>query len=181
MRRERPREPTIYCIRCMLTERVYVGSTVSFQARQHEHLYKLRRGRHHSAPLQNAWNKHGEAAFFFEVLEVVSDVAGLVTSEQAWIDRLQAADRAKGFNVCPVAGSPRGFRHSPETLAKRSAAFKGKKRPPRSAEWSAKISAGNRGRKRAPFSESHKQAISAALKRYKAGVAKAPPQLRLWP
>ena len=40
----------------------YIGSAVHFARRWYLHCWKLNRGEHHSAKLQNAWNKHGAGA-----------------------------------------------------------------------------------------------------------------------
>lgn len=47
----------------------YVGSTKHLRARRNLHIWELRNNRHHCRHLQNSWNKHGEAAFSFEILE----------------------------------------------------------------------------------------------------------------
>lgn len=51
----------IYEIRCMVSGKSYVGSSVHINRRWSDHRYKLRRGDHPSPRLQHAWNTHGEA------------------------------------------------------------------------------------------------------------------------
>jgi len=51
----------------------------------------------------------------FEIIERIADVTLLLGREQHWIDRLDACNREKGYNMLPVAGSLLGFRHSEET------------------------------------------------------------------
>lgn len=131
----------IYRITHTATGMGYIGSTGDRKKRWTEHLRRLRVGNHHARRLQYAWNKHGEAAFVFEVLELVDDLAKLIEREQAWIDQLQACKL--GYNASPTAGSPRGFKHTAETKAKVSAAGKGRKLSP---GHRAIISAGARAR-----------------------------------
>ena len=95
--------------------RFYIGSAIDIFGRWRLHRHQLRSGEHHSKILQRAWDKHGEASFEFVILEQVLDKAHLISREQAWMDRFSPR-----YNVCKVAGSPLGFRHSPETIAKLS-------------------------------------------------------------
>src|SRR5262249_18330133 len=88
----------------------------------------------------HAWNKYGEDAFAFEVLEIVG-AGRLIEREQHFIDSLGAATRERGLNARPLAESNRGRKISEEERAK----HRGKKL---SAETRARISAANRGRPR---------------------------------
>jgi len=134
----------IYSIRNTISGRIYVGSSVQVRERWKHHKLALRKGTHHSRPLQRSWIKHGEAAFVFELLEVIEDHNNLIVREQHWMESLLANHPRQGFNVCPAAGSPRGHKHSPETRAKMSAAKK-KIRGPLSASHKAIISAAKLG------------------------------------
>ncbi len=112
--------PSIYQIRHIASGKVYVGSAVDPRGRRHTHVSALRRGVHHSQYLQHAWNKYGEDAFVFEVIEPVLFVEDLITREQYWIDALRAGDRKCGYNVSPTAGSALGTKHTDETCVVRS-------------------------------------------------------------
>lgn len=48
--------------------RAYIGQASDIKNRWSAHKGQLRRGKHVTPRLQNAWNKHGEAAFSFRVL-----------------------------------------------------------------------------------------------------------------
>lgn len=188
-----PSHPGVYSIRCQRDGRVYIGSSVSVGNRLFLHRWHLRKGKHHSSPLQRSWDKHGEAAFAFEVVEAISDVEQLIVREQFWMDRLRAHVRQGGFNICPAAGSPLGRRHTDEARRKISAAKKGKPinisaegraaqdaarkrrkgRPgkPASVEARAKMSAAHKGMPSArkgrtfgPISEETRRAISVGIK-----------------
>lgn len=116
----------------------YVGSAVNIEQRWREHRSCLRRGTHHSRYLQSAWNKYGEAAFGFVVLEWDVPLGDLLAHEQAWLDTSDFR-----YNVCRVAGNCLGVKHTPETRAKWSAARKGK---PKSSEWRSAIGTANIGK-----------------------------------
>lgn len=52
-----------------VTERVYIGQSRKYKKRCQCHKNSLRRGDHHCYYLQQSWNKHGEAAFEFLVVD----------------------------------------------------------------------------------------------------------------
>lgn len=116
----------IYAIRCHSSGKSYIGSAVRFATRFKNHRASLRSGKHHSPKLQGAWDKYGEDAFSFEVLEIIRDKALLLDTEQRWIDRMNSVDA--GYNVCRDARSPMlGRRFSAEHREKIAAAMKGRK------------------------------------------------------
>lgn len=117
----------IYIILIHPMNGVYVGSAVCFQRRWNEHRRKLNGNFHDNIILQNAWNKYGEYAFEFAIVEFVDERAALCEREQAWIDHYAARTDIKHFNVSPVAGSQLGYRHTDDTRRKISEAGMGKK------------------------------------------------------
>lgn len=100
-----PRSAGVYQIRCILTGKIYIGSTVDLRERWGRHRRSLRQGNHQNVFLQQAWVKYGEANFKFSLLEF-AETSELLRSEQAWIDKTGCADRNIGFNIYNVAGSP---------------------------------------------------------------------------
>jgi len=137
----------IYMIRCVPTGKFYIGSAVKIENRWRIHRHHLRSGSHHSKYFQHAWNKHGETAFAFSVIEQVADPANLTDREQWHLDQTRCYDRKIGFNLSPTAGSCLGVRHSQATRDKLSASHLGIKR---TAESITKMVAANRGKKRTP-------------------------------
>jgi len=107
----------IYKIACRTNGKLYVGSSVNVGRRWYEHKSMLKNGSHHSPYLQHSWDKYGEEDFDFNFLEKVVDKEKLIDREQFWIDKTQSANKKKGFNVSPVANSPLGRKHTPETIA----------------------------------------------------------------
>ena len=159
--KQHPLSAAIYQIRNTSNGRVYVGSAVRLAKRWKEHLRDLRAGRHHSQKLQYAWNKYGEAAFCFEVLEHVEGKDALLQREQAWIDSLNAASRTN-YNVCGTAGSQLGMKASEATRKKLSAALAGNTRClgfRHSPEARERMGAGKRGQMR---TDEQKARMSAA-------------------
>lgn len=163
--------PGVYQILNIVNGKRYIGSATDTAARMRVHRRSLKRGTHHSQSLQRAWNKYGEAAFEFRVIQPCP-------REQL---RFQEQRALHGFlpeyNIAKVAGSLRGIKATPEARANLSKALTGRKLsaehrsnigkgheglkyPPRTEEHKAKIGAGNRGKTMSP--EACRK-ISAAL------------------
>lgn len=163
----------IYQIVNRVTGRCYIGSTVDFDGRWKSHCKDLDRGKHVNPKLQAAWNKYGEEAFRFRIVEFVPDLGNLHTREQHYLDT-----RKPEYNICKIAGSVRGLKwtkkvpvsdehrknlslalknrtFTPEWIAKMSAAAKARKASP---ETRAKMSASMKGK---PFSDSHRAKLKA--------------------
>lgn len=111
----------IYKITCVPTGKVYVGSAVDLYRLWHaRHLPQLRRNKHVNRYLQAAWNKYGESVFQFATIAYVA-IDDLLQREQYWIDKLQSANAKHGFNLCPIAGSSLGTKHSAASKTKMAA------------------------------------------------------------
>src|SRR3990167_10276418 len=102
----------IYQIRNTVNGKRYVGSAENLVRRESAHWTNLRRGAHHSAHLQRAWNKYGEKNFEFLVVGRCAPER-LVDLEQEVIDHLKPE-----YNINPTAGSSLGIRRSEETRRK---------------------------------------------------------------
>jgi len=171
----------VYAIRNTVSGRVYVGSSQNIQRRWNAHRHQLRQGTHHAVILQRSWERHGEAAFVFVILERVDDLDTMWIREQHWIDLLKAHGGKDGCNGYPTAGSPRGHKWTDKQRVDAIASRTGRKLPPRTAEHSAAISVAKKaqGRKmtaeqllafsimqttwrRKPFSAAHRAALSAS-------------------
>lgn len=75
----------VYQIICRVSGNCYVGSAQNIKTRWAAHRSTLRKNRHHSLALQQAWNKHGEDEFDFEIIELC-DVLQLREREQFALD-----------------------------------------------------------------------------------------------
>jgi len=106
----------IYKLTNLVNNKMYVGSAVNISKRFNEHRNNLRNNKYSNIKLQNAWNKYGEGAFEFEIIEIVVDLCMLIDIEQKWIDRFDVSKR--GYNLRPSAGNMLGFKHSEETKHK---------------------------------------------------------------
>lgn len=94
----------IYAITNVVNGNLYIGQTGEcFQRRYWHHRWKLRNKQHDNGHLQAAFNKYGEDAFIFEVLEVVDDVSALDEREIA-----QIASHPNAYNILKGGGGRRG-------------------------------------------------------------------------
>jgi len=75
----------IYKIRNIINDKFYVGSAADTRIRFRQHRKLLRGNRHHCKHLQNSWNKHGEDAFKFEIIERVASREHLEAAEDVWL------------------------------------------------------------------------------------------------
>lgn len=126
----------IYCILCVPTGKIYIGSARNIGGRIRGHLSALNKGKHHNKYLQRAWSKYGRSAFSASVVEFCTP-SELLDSEQRHIDA-NGCVQPVGFNLHPKARSSSGIRRSPDTLERMRAANLGKTISP---ETRAKISA----------------------------------------
>lgn len=121
------RKTGVYCIRNLKNGKRYIGSAAQdLLYRWQIHRSNLRAGRHVNVYLQRAWQKHGEEAFVFEVLECCPP-GRCVAQEQFWIDQYDSANPRRGYNRNPTAGSMLGFRHTEASKQKISQVGKGRK------------------------------------------------------
>jgi group I intron endonuclease len=157
----------IYQIRNIVSGRIYVGSAADIDMRWHNHRYRLRKGNHHSASMQRSWNKHGPAAFSFEIIELC-EPTDFVKREQFWMDDLKACDPRRGFNICPASGSPLGRRYKQTEEARANIAKSNadrNKTPEMRALSSARAARRNKtslGKKRNSYSQDRLAKLRAA-------------------
>lgn len=117
----------IYIIKNTISAKFYIGSTNNIKKRWLDHKRELKKNKHHSPRLQNAWNKYGEESFTFEVVEEVQNVLLLEEIEQHYLDVLKPYDENVGYNISMFAqASMRGRKHSETTKQKISDVWKKK-------------------------------------------------------
>jgi len=154
----------IYKIINIVNNKFYVGSAVDLKRRKTRHFCELRNNKHNNKYLQASWNKYGEKAFVFVVIEELDREADLLAAENVWLKEHVGKDYCYNIGVdatAPMMGmsgefSPTwGYKHTDETRAIIAAASTGrvqsaetiKKKTayligkPKSAEARAKISA----------------------------------------
>jgi group I intron endonuclease len=146
----------IYKITNTINGHCYVGSAVDIQHRWRTHKSNLILNKNRSRYLQSAWNKYGQDAFEFSVIEACS-VLELIFREQHWINTLKPE-----YNLAPNAGNSLGVKHTPEYKAKISAFLTGNKRNAgrkASLETRKKLSEAHKGKK---ISSEHREKLIQA-------------------
>jgi group I intron endonuclease len=93
----------VYGILNLINDKIYIGSSKSIKNRFKWHFNALENNKHHSILLQRAWNKYGEDAFIFFIIERTID---LLLQEQYWLDRFASYNVDCGYNLYIIAGSP---------------------------------------------------------------------------
>jgi len=125
----------VYHIIDKTTNKRYVGSSKNIETRWYRHRSSLRKNKHHSPALQNAWNVRGEENFFFLIAEVCCE-SKLIEVEDCHLQPLVEFERhLNARKQASAGGNRKGMKTSDETCAKMSAAQKGKPRKERRT-WS---------------------------------------------
>lgn len=78
----------IYQIKCIKTNKIYIGSSKQLKTRKRKHFYLLSNNKHHNNHLQNIVNSRGIESLQFEIIELCSQ-EDLVDREQYYIDTLK--------------------------------------------------------------------------------------------
>ncbi len=87
------RQAAVYLIFNLLTKKCYVGYSEILRKRWAKHRNTLRNGTHKNTYLQSSWNKYGESAFVFSVLEYLP--SGLSKKEYEEVEILRIGIKVK--------------------------------------------------------------------------------------
>jgi group I intron endonuclease len=141
----------------------YVGSTGDvFLSRWKNHRCALRKGRHDNPKLQSAFNKYGENAFEFSILEEVTIRDEVLVVEQRYLDTY--VRWGFDYNLNSIAAKPpstTGRKHSEEAKAKISAANTGHKHSEETKEKMGVANIGTKHRLGKKHSEEAKSKMSS--------------------
>jgi len=106
----------IYKITNTINSKCYIGSSTRLKYRLGQHKTCLRGNYHVNKHLQSSWNKYGEGAFTFEVIETCDNV---IEREQYWMDSINPE-----YNILKNAESRTGYSHTDEAKRKISESSK---------------------------------------------------------
>ena len=99
----------IYCIKNIITETVYIGSSINIKQRWYKHIKQLQNNMHPNSYLQNAWNKYGKSNFKFSILKRVNNKK-LLVEEQIYLNTIK-----NKYNIRKDASSNLGLKMSKAT------------------------------------------------------------------
>lgn len=88
----------IYTIKCLNTNKLYIGSSKNIYKRWSSHRGELRRTVHFNSSLQKSWNKYGEEAFEFKLIKECKPENRYLI-EEFLIKKYRTWDRRIGFNT----------------------------------------------------------------------------------
>lgn len=172
----------IYKISSIISDRIYIGSTVEYNIRKKQHIQRLKYNYHHSIKLQNHVNKHGIEDLIFEIIEYVLDDISMLEREQFYLDNLQPYFNSK----LKAIGGPVGHIQSQETIEKKRQKMIGNKNSlgfKHTDETKAKQSEFQKNRLRNPMSEETKKKITAtkelSAKSIASKIKKMGPKMRM--
>lgn len=90
----------IYCIRCLINNKRYIGSTTHLRNRKAKHLNKLKNGNANDL-IQFDYNLHGVENFVFEILEYIKaeDIDKLKEREEYWSNYYKTYVKKHGYGL----------------------------------------------------------------------------------
>lgn len=100
----------IYLWTNIVNNKKYVGQTRSFYKRMSQY----KKGNFNKY-MGNAINKYGLENFDITILEKDVDFYSLDEREQYWLDFYKSYESENGYNICHIASSTFGFKHSDKT------------------------------------------------------------------
>jgi group I intron endonuclease len=114
----------IYQIQNKINNKIYIGSTNNVRKRWNNHRSKLNNGKHENQYLQLAWQKYGQEAFEFTIVEEVND-NNRIEREIYYLNEKKSYERDIGYNFdknptdkSGINNSFYGKQHSEETKQK---------------------------------------------------------------
>lgn len=105
----------VYMIKNIINNKIYIGQSSDIFNRWVKHKNFLKNNNHHNRHLQAAWNKYGEDAFLFSIIEQCS-CDKLDNREIYWINYYSSY--IDGYNLDLGGGGIRGYKHTQEELDK---------------------------------------------------------------
>lgn len=88
----------VYIIICLNNFKFLIGQSNNISKRFNYHKQNLRKNKHENPHLQNAWNKHSEDNFLFEILEKCNDTKTR-NRENYWCKLLDSHNSKIGYNI----------------------------------------------------------------------------------
>lgn len=144
----------IYKIENTINNMLYIGQSVDIQKRWIEHRYELNKGIHINKHLQRAWNKYGQDAFVFSILELC-DEEDLNNLETEYIASYKSNNEEYGYNLTIGGDGVRGWVPTDEWRQKLKIANAGENNPmfgrSHTVETKKKISEAKTGDKNAMY------------------------------
>lgn len=150
----------IYCITNLVTNKVYIGKSVSgLSSRWRKHKSQAKLGS--TSYLHRSIVKHGIDKFKIEIVDIANNKEELISLEKYYIFLANSTNRLVGYNLTKGGeggngGTTKGRKHSPETIAKMTAFQRSRTPHPNSMKAIKICGSRNKGMK---LSESQKSIL----------------------
>lgn len=95
---DKKKKSGIYQIRNIKNNKIYIGQSRRIAYRKSQHRRELKDGKHYNQYLQRSFDKYGDEAFVFEVLEYCHEEY-LNERERYWIEKKESEYADKGYNA----------------------------------------------------------------------------------
>lgn len=92
----------IYCIRCKVNNKAYIGSSTDIKNRWTNHKSSLKAGKHNNKQLQEDYNKYGADSFLYSIL-INCKPQMLLKYENMYILLFNTKDGSTGYNIASAA------------------------------------------------------------------------------
>ena len=103
----------VYCIRCKVNNKAYIGSSANIKRRWTEHKSLLKTGKHPNKQLQEDYNKYGADNFLYTVL-INCKPYMLLKYENMYMLLFNTRDISMGYNMLRAARPPQTWESSPK-------------------------------------------------------------------
>lgn len=103
----------VYCIRCKVNNKAYIGSSVNINRRWTEHKSALKAGRHDNKQLQEDYNKYGADNFLYLTL-INCKPQNLLWYENIYMLLFNTRDISMGYNMLRAARPPQTWESPPK-------------------------------------------------------------------
>lgn len=123
----------IYSIVNNVNKKRYIGQSIDIEERIKRHFRELRKNIHYNAHLQRSFNKYGEDAFSFEILEQCQE-EDLNDQEKFWIEKFDSYNN--GYNQTIGGDGVNGWKASDDFKRRISEIVSGDNNPNYGNHWS---------------------------------------------
>ena len=103
----------VYCIRCKVNNKAYIGSSIDIKSRWYGHKSMLKLGKHENKYLQEDYNKYGADNFLYTVL-INCKPYMLLKYENMYMLLFNTRDISVGYNIIKAARPLQTWESSPK-------------------------------------------------------------------
>lgn len=137
----------VYCIKCNVNNKVYIGQTKNINNRIKDHMYRLQKNIHDNPYLQEDYNRYGKYNFTVSVLDEYETRKQIIDREDYWINYYGGIESTQNYNCKDNSNNNSLMIEKLKHTAATSSTY-GNKGKQLSEETKRKISNANKGKVR---------------------------------